>query len=253
MSAIAIVGTPATTTTVALAAAWPGPEAPVVIEADPRGGSLAAWLDVPTTPSLSTAVASGAHRDPEAVAALVRTTPSGVRLLPAPVRSVEARRSVAEAEAVLVPALAASDEHLVLLDLGRRSAADALAPLHSCDVCVVVHRQADQSSRAAVVGVERLAELVDVVAESGVAVVVAVVGAQPFDPREVGGFVVGARTDIATVALPVDPVAAAVLGGRSGVSARRLARLPLLRAARQLAGVVEHERTRMRASVEVGS
>jgi MinD-like ATPase involved in chromosome partitioning or flagellar assembly len=253
MSAVAVVGSPSTTTTVALAVAWPGPHIPIVVEADPTGGSLAAWLDVPATPSLSTAVASGVHREPDAIAALARVTPSGVRLLPAPVRSVEARRSVAEAEAVVLPGLAASDEHLVLLDLGRRSAADSLAALHSCDVCVVVHRQAEQSSRAAAVGVERLAELVDAVAATGVAVVVTVVGATPFDPAEVGAFAVGERTDLAMVALPVDPVAAAVLAGRSGVSARRLARLPLMRSAREVAVVVERERTRARSLVGVPS
>jgi hypothetical protein len=37
------------------------------------------------------------------------------------------------------------------------------------------------------------------------------------------------------ITLPVDPLGAAVLAGRAGVSARRLQRLPLLRATARLA------------------
>ena len=56
MSLVAIAGDHATTTTLALAAAWPVSDDLLVIEADPRGGSLAAWLDIPLAPSLSAVV-----------------------------------------------------------------------------------------------------------------------------------------------------------------------------------------------------
>ncbi|MCU0261394.1 MAG: hypothetical protein MUE78_10270 [Ilumatobacteraceae bacterium] len=253
MSAIGVVGDAATTTALALAVTRRDPAEVVVVEADPRGGTLAAWLDVPATPSLSTAVAAGLHRTPGEVVELARLTPSGVRLLPAPVRSVEARRAVAEAETSLLPALASLPDHDVVVDLGRRTAADSLGGVRACDVCVVVHRQPAQSSGAAAVAVERLAELVDAVAGIGVATVLAVVGAQPFDPVEVGAFAVGDRVDLPVVALADDPVAAAVLAGRTGVSARRLARLPLLRTAARLAEVVDHELRRTALGAEVGA
>jgi hypothetical protein len=43
----------------------------------------------------------------------------------------------------------------------------------------------------------------------------------------------------AIIGLPVDDLTAAVYGGRTGASERRLARLPLARAARDLASIAE--------------
>jgi hypothetical protein len=52
MGTIAVLGDHATTTTLAIAAMWTAEPAPIVIEADASGGSLAAWLGVPVNPSL---------------------------------------------------------------------------------------------------------------------------------------------------------------------------------------------------------
>ncbi len=106
---------------------------------------------------------------------------------------------------------------------------------------VVVHRQSTQSARAAAVRLQRLAEQLDGFASVPTAIVVAVVGASPFGLGEVESFLgesVGAHS---VIGLPVDELAAAAFGGRVGLSGRRLARLPLLKAARHLATIVEYQ------------
>ena len=59
---VAVAGDACTTTTVAIAAAWSVADDVIVIEADPSGGDLAAWFDLPVTPSLSTVVTRVARR-----------------------------------------------------------------------------------------------------------------------------------------------------------------------------------------------
>ena len=63
MAVITLVGDRTTTTAVAIAAAWPvsAGAGPVVVECDPTGGSLAAWLDTPVSPSI-TSVTAAVHR-----------------------------------------------------------------------------------------------------------------------------------------------------------------------------------------------
>ena len=57
MTIVAVIGDCTTTTCIALAAGWPGRRR-LVLEADPSGGSLAGWLDTPSSPSLATIVAN---------------------------------------------------------------------------------------------------------------------------------------------------------------------------------------------------
>ncbi len=65
-------------------------------------------------------------------------------------------------------------------------------------------------------------------------------GDAPFGHAEIDRFVADAGGRTPVVPVPNDPLAAAVLAGRTGVSARRLARLPLMRAAGDLAAAVHH-------------
>lgn len=221
----------------------------LVLEADPTGGSMAAWLDIPVSPSLSTVVTRAGAGGWPAIDALARETASGLRLVPAPVRSLEAVRAVAEAERHVFGVLAGLDRPVVVVDAGDvLPALGAPAVLRHADVAVVVHRQARQSARAAAVRLERLAELVDVVVSADVPMILAVIGATPFEPAEIARFVAGADRDAeedaasAAEAIPPvvgiadDPLSAAVIAGRTGVSARRFARLPLARSAAELAG-----------------
>jgi MinD-like ATPase involved in chromosome partitioning or flagellar assembly len=126
MTLVAVVGDCATTTTVALAAAWPADDDVVVLEVDPRGGSLAAWLDLPASPTLSTAVTLAPDGDWSVIEPLVRTAPAGLRVLPAPARAVEAARAVAEASMSLLQQLAARAEPIAITDCGDVPAAEVL-------------------------------------------------------------------------------------------------------------------------------
>ena len=246
MTIVAIAGDATTTTAVAIAAGWPTDRGDdvVVLEADPRGGSLAGWLDTPAQPSLTTIVANVGidagrnHRTVlDTVDAMTRRSDSGVRFIPNAVRARAAHRAVEEAALVVVPALTGAPT-VVLADVGRLRAGDApSAAIRAADVVVIVHRQAVASAPAATVRIERLVESVEDLSHLGVTIVLAIIGRSPFDPAEIGQFVDQAVPDTVrhTVALSDDPLAAATLAGRSGVSAKRLRRLPLMRDAAGLA------------------
>lgn len=241
---IAVVGDAATTTSVTIAAAWPAGDEVIVLEADPGGGSLTGWLDTPAHPSLSTIVANAgtnAGRDHRAVVetfgALARRSDSGVRFVANTVRARAAHRAVEEAAGVVFPALAAAPG-TVVADAGVHRAGSAASPaLRVADVVVIVHRQASASAGAATVRIERLVETVEELAHLDAVFVLAVIGRAPFDPEEIGTFVEQSVPGIVqtTVAIAEDPLAAATIAGRAGVSAKRLRRLPLMRSARALA------------------
>ena len=259
---IAIGGDAATTTTLALAAGWPdrpgagfehladGSTHPdgdrtgdlsgndlVVIEADASGGSLAAWLDTPLSPSLSALVtslhqSSGTGSTPatmwKTIDSMIRRSASGIRFVPAPFRSREARGAITEADQTLFPLLATSEQMVGLVDIGHIDPLRIPSTARHADLVIVVHRQATASAPAATVRLERLAETVDALRTTGHEVALAVIGDEPFPLEEVVTFAApGARA----WTLAVDDLAAQVFAGRSGVSAKRLARLPLPRSA----------------------
>ena len=256
MSCIAIVGDDTTTSALALASGWSvaSESEVIVVEADPRGGSVAAWLDVPVEPSLS-GVVSALHRangevvsDPAQwamVEPMVRRTPAGPRIVPAPFRSREARTAVAEAGRTLLPLLARLDHVVALVDGGLVSATDRSEAVRHADTTVIVHRQATASAGAEAVRLERLAELVATLTDQGRDLHLVVVGDVPFGSDEIAGHV--AVDAAAVTSLPVDPLAAAVLAGHRGVSARRLRRLPLMRAGARLAARLDDQVARRRA------
>jgi MinD-like ATPase involved in chromosome partitioning or flagellar assembly len=241
---VAVAGDLTTTTAVALAAGWPITADTLLVEADRSGGDLAAWFDLPVAPSLSTVVTrvlDGAWPDIERH---TRLAGNGLRVLPAPARAAEAAQAVSESARVVVPSLAALRSPVTIADVGRLLPIPATHPfVGAAAVTVVVHRQSPQSARAAAVRLRRLTDqLVDQLAAGAPSpnpVVVAVVGAQPFGAAEIERYVADSVEAVPVVGLPDDPLAAAVFAGRTGVSPRRLARLPLVRAAGDLAGVVE--------------
>lgn len=247
MTAIGIIGDVTTTTALALASALDHELHPTIVEADPSGGSLAAWLDTPLNPSLTTIVAqrrsfatgSGTSSVWAMLEPNVRIAAHGPRFVPAPVRSIEARRAVDEAAQWLFPALATADDGLALLDLGRLLPADGLPrAAGTVGSLVVCHRQERASAGAAAVRLERLAEAVELLRHLDVPMTVALVGTEPYRGDEVHDYLNASLSGEPTstlLTLPVDPMAAAVLAGRRGISGRRLARLPLMRAAAALA------------------
>ncbi len=242
MSLVTVLGDVATTTTLAMAAGWPDGRA-TVLEADPNGGSVAAWLDIPYSPSLTDVVAALPDERGTLARAFGRLTPSGLRVVPAPLRAVEAARAVAAADELISWAATdarSGDISTVLVDAGRlHPARRAPAAVRHADALVVVHMQRPESPRASAARLERAAELAtwlrEVAATGGQAeFVLAVVGDAPFAPRDIAAHL-GVDGAAMLVELPVDRLAAAALAGRAGVSARRLARLPLMRAAARLA------------------
>jgi MinD-like ATPase involved in chromosome partitioning or flagellar assembly len=251
VSVVAIAGDHTTTTTLALAAAWSVSDDVLVIEADPRGGSLASWLDIPVTPSLSTVVTRATHGEWPVIERLSRLTPSGLRVIPAPIRAVEASRAVAEASEVVFPTLESLTSPVVLADAGPLAGPGGIeAVVAQSTLTLVVHRQAQQSARAAAVRLERLAERFEQLTAGAVETALVVIGRAPFDAAEIANFVgAGAAVAPAVRELADDPLAAAVLAGRSGVSRRRLLRLPLLRTAEALAAFVSNRLTEL-ASID---
>jgi MinD-like ATPase involved in chromosome partitioning or flagellar assembly len=240
VSIVAVAGDVCTTTTVALASAWPTADEIVVVEADPSGGDLAAWFDMPVAPSLSTVVTRITDGSWAELERFVRTAGTGIRLIPAPSRAPEANQAVGEASRMLVPALAAMRSPVVVVDTGTVQATPSMHPfVGAAAVTVVVHRQANQSARAAAVRLQRFADMLDAFASVAANVVVAVVGAVPFSLDEIHQFLAGSVGATPVVGLPVDQLTAGVYAGRTGVSPRRLARLPLARASRDLALTVE--------------
>lgn len=242
MTIVAVVGDCTTTTSVALAATWPLDDETVVVEADPRGGSLAGWLDTPASPSLTTIV-SNVGSSPAApmatITSMAQRSASGVRFVAAPLRTVPARRAVEEAATAVVPALARADI-VAIADVGADHHGSPF--VRSAAAVVVVHRQAAASAGAAAVRLERLTESIEQLA--GTDVVLAVVGDRPFDPHEIAAHIESAVPGslLATVALANDPLAAGVVAGRAGVSARRLRRLPLMRSAAEVATLLSAAR-----------
>jgi hypothetical protein len=180
-----------------------------------------------------TRVLSGAWQDIEPH---TRHAASGTVVIPAPSSVGEATQAVFESGRSVAPALAAIASPVAIADTGRLASVAGVHPfVAAAAIVVVVHRQATQSARAAAVRLQRLVEHLDSLAVSPTSVVVAVVGGAPFGLGEIERFVRDEVGETAVVGLPADPLAAAVLAGRTGVSARRLARLPLMRAGRDLA------------------
>jgi MinD-like ATPase involved in chromosome partitioning or flagellar assembly len=242
MTIVAVVGDATTTTALAVAASWPTEDGAIVLEADPSGGTLAGWLDTPVHPSLATLVATiGTGADQRATLttfdSMVRRTDSGIWFVPNVIRARAARGAVEEAAVGLVPAIARS-RTTVLADLGRLAAGLPVPPVASAaEVIMVVHRQDRASAAAATVRIERLVETVEDLATSPGRMVLTVIGRVPFEAAEIGAFVeqsvpcsLFAVADVAD-----DPLAAATLAGRAGVSAKRLRRLPLMRSAADVA------------------
>lgn len=261
MSVVVVAGDCSTTTALLLAISWPEHCPAMVVEADPRGGSLGAWLNVGPRPSLTTAVSSAPQNGSgpatglsqwDAIERCVQESPTGVRVLVAPIRSLEATRAVMEAESSVFPVLASLDDRVAIIDGGDPILTQARpAALAHADVVVMVHRQARYSARGAAVRIERLAEHIEVLARSGTEVWTLVIGNDPFDPAEIGSFVDGRRRSTMVV-LPDDDDTAAYLAGRVGSSARRIGRSPLLRAGREVASLLDSTISSTRFAISGG-
>lgn len=212
----------ATTAAMALAAAAVDGAPPLLVEADPAGGDLAATTGASLDPGLLTLAAAGRRGLTEdAVLAHTQHLDSRVAVLFAPVSPVQAAGALAEIGSHLGPVLAGVDR-LVVIDAGRRSRSPAQGALLSCaDVTLVV-------VRPTVAGVEhlrvRLAELASVTRR----VTVVTIGERPYHVEEIAEAV-----DVEVLgALAWDPRGAHTL--LTGTASRALRRTPLVRSARSV-------------------
>jgi MinD-like ATPase involved in chromosome partitioning or flagellar assembly len=216
----------ATTTALALAAAWPGEGKPLVVEADPAGGDLRLRFGLCESPGLVSLAA--AARRAGLTASLAREhaqcLPGGVEAVLAPVEAAQCRATL-DALGTLW-AEAEFGGTTLLVDLGRLPSTGGAAKLPGvADAVVLV-------SGGSIEALAHAAEAAQVLGKSAAKVVVAVVGSCPWPAGEVAS----ALGVVSCVMLPDDTGSAALLkGARARERWRRGARHPLLNSARELA------------------
>lgn len=228
MSVIAFAsakGSPGVTTTVlAVAVSWPEPVPVTIIEADPAGGDLAAWLERPLQPGLVSLAAAGRrHLDDRIFDAHLQQVPGSERVsvLCGPVSAEQAQAALGSLRGGLPEALSAR-AGVVLVDCGRLDtgsvarrlfdAADEGILLCRPGVAAVHHLQARVGSFA------RPPKLLTI-------------GDEPYPPDEIAEV---CQID-SLGALAIDRRAAATLGDGPSMSDRALRRSALIRTAHTLA------------------
>ncbi|GAA2686003.1 MULTISPECIES: chromosome partitioning protein [Actinosynnema] len=145
ISVLSLKGSPgATVFAVALAARWPSPARPLLVEADPAGGDLAARFSLDSSPSL-VSLAAAARRD--AAADLVQQhsqlLPGGLPVVIAPPDARQARAALAAlgTPPVVLREAAGHLGLLVVVDCGRVDTdSPALAIARSSDAVVLLSR-----------------------------------------------------------------------------------------------------------------
>lgn len=237
-------GSPGSTTTgLALAAMWPaGAGTPMLLEADPAGGDLAARFQTAPAPGLLTLSAAARHEhDVALLAQHALELPGGLSVIAAPPGEAGSSVALLGRDGLGLLRAAAEDPGLALVaDVGRITSESAAWPIAlAADQLLVVVRPVLPELSRVITASEQLLERC---AAAGTRLGLVTVGAGPFPASEIE-----AATGIAVAAqMPQDHVAAAVLGGAPdprGKVARLAAKgrggpiasLPLARAASALA------------------
>ena len=214
-----------TTTVIGLAATWPGAERPVVVEADPAGGVLAARFDELRADRTLAEVAVEVRRryDHDRVVASARALWGAIPVVVAPPSAEQTHGALAMAGDHLGDGAARSGR-MVVFDVGRLTArSPALALARRSAMVVLVARP---SFEAVATLAARAGELRD----AGCTLGLVVIGESPYPPDEAAQ---GAGIPLLGV-LPDDPRAASILAGGAG-SSRRLRRGLLWRSLADLA------------------
>lgn len=224
-----VKGSPGVTTAaLALAACWPAGE-PVVVEADPAGGDLAARFRLPVSPGLvSLAAEARRNPSPELVVSHSQLLPPDLRVVVGPVSDEQAHAALevlgGRGHEVLRSAVGRPDS-AVIVDMGRiRSSSPVLPLLRGADAIVLLARPRPDE-------LTHVASLLDVVPSWTRAPSLVLVG----DGHPRSEVEQALHVPVLGV-LPDDPGTASVLCGRPGK--RRLHRTALGRAAGRLARVV---------------
>lgn len=143
-----------TTAALALAARWPVGD-PLVIEADPAGGDVAARHRLPAAPGLvSLAAVARRQSNAELLAEHSQQLPGGLRVIPGPVAAEQARAALGVLTTRGVRAMRAAaspQDAAVLVDVGRLDTSSPALPLvRGAESLVVMTRpRADQLSHVA--------------------------------------------------------------------------------------------------------
>ncbi|WP_194896877.1 hypothetical protein [Catenulispora pinisilvae] len=222
----------------------------MLLEADVRGGDVAARFNLATEPGLaSLSVAARRSTDASLVFEHVQELPGGLKVLLAPPpadRTAAAMKMLAEDGRPWLRAVAEQQDLAVVTDLGD------LAPLgwgwavaEAAEVLLLVVRPVLEELTRVISAAEALLARCEA---AGTRLVLVTVGVGPFSKDEIE-----AETGIAVIAeLPIDAAAAAMLAGRPdprGILSRLaggggIAGLPLAKAAGALAATLATEQLR---------
>ncbi|ACU72898.1 conserved hypothetical protein [Catenulispora acidiphila DSM 44928] len=242
-----------TTVAAAIAAMWPGSGAgePILLEADARGGDLAARFKLGQEPGLaSLSVAARRSSDASLLAEHVQELPGGLKVVLAPPpaeNATAAMKMLAKDAREWLYAVAGQDDLAVVADLGDLAPeGHGWAVAGSADVLLLVVRPVLEELTRVISGAEQLLARCQAT-DTRLALVT--VGPGPFTVEEIEE-----STQLSVLAeLPDDAAAAAMLAGRpdprgalSRLAARSgIAGLPLAKAAAELAATLaaEHLRT----------
>jgi hypothetical protein len=213
-----------TTTALALAGAWPKGRRPLLVEADPFGGVLAARFGLRNTPGLaSLAAASRQGIDADAVWGHAQQLPGGLRVLVGPASADQAHAVLRDLASALADWSAGGTELDVIVDCGRLTPAPpTMVALEQADGVLLLTRPTPDQLRPVA---HRLATL----GVSGPHPRLLLVGDAPYGAAEVASTL---SVEVAGV-MAWDPPAAGALSGGAGDP--NLRRSPLVRSASSLA------------------
>ena len=215
MTLLAVCGDASTTTAYALAALWPSPDV-LLVEVDPSGGDLAAWLDLPEQPGVATAVTMAPTGSWPVIEAQVQRHGS-LPVLVMPILAAEAAIAAREAAARVVPTLSALAGVTAIADCGR-CVPSALSPVVTqAAIVAVTIRQPSMSPRAAAAHLDRVRELVTALDARALPTVAVLIGEEPYRAIEIADFLSGPDGGVPVLVLADDPVGASMPAGREKI------------------------------------
>ncbi|MEC3978893.1 chromosome partitioning protein [Amycolatopsis sp. H20-H5] len=149
IAVLSLKGSPGTTTfSVALAARWPSPARPLIVEVDPSGGDIATRFSLESSPGLlSLTAAARRNNDPAAVWQHAQALPGGLPVVAAPPDADRARAALSALTAdqaagvSILRAAANAADTVVVADCGRIDAGSPALPIVRCaDAMVLLTR-----------------------------------------------------------------------------------------------------------------
>jgi MinD-like ATPase involved in chromosome partitioning or flagellar assembly len=227
-----------TTTALALAAAWPAPHR-LLLEADPGGGDLGPWLDLPQAPGLVGLAAAARHdHGGETAWDYAQQIGDGLHVVVAPVGAEQATACLSTLGVTAIGDASGRDPAVVIADCGRLDpGSPALRIAAQADHAVLVIRP--QVSELA-----HLAPRIAGLSRAGLRLGLLLAPATRRIPAEpaYSAQEIAATLDLPVHAtIPADPRTVAHLIASRGRPERAMRRRPLLRTAAALAaGLAEH-------------